>query len=711
MKDETQGMMFQNLDLLMEPRSVVVVGASDRPASLGQRALTNLIKHSKFQGELFLVNATKDEVMGRRSYRRVEDLPCAPDLAVVAVPANVANDVLEACGKKGIRFAVVLTSGFGEAGEEGKRLEARMRQIPGETGIRIYGPNCPGLTNTNKGLGFTFSPSFEHDRMTGPIGLVTQGGGLGRTFLQACDRGVGIGLWCSSGNEADLTVSDYIHHMVSMPEIRVIVTLLEGINDPPRFAQAALKAAAHGKPIVALKVGKSEYGIKATQSHTAALSGTAEINSTAFRQLGIIEVDDIDELIDTAALLARGVPKKDARVAVYSFSGGTVALAADMLGLAGLALAEFDPATGAKLRELLPSYAAFDNPVDTTAEILVNPEISFGSLLAVARDPNVDVVLYPIPMEYGATTRAAAENMVKVQAQVDTPIMPVWLSDRLGEGFQVMVAGGLVPVRSLGKAIKALRCWNNFGKRQRGFDADWLPAICTEKHHAEQGVRKVYGESEGKALLAGAGVRVPSGRVARNAQQAVEIAAEIGGAVVAKIASADILHKSDIGGVMVGLRTEAEVRAAWDSIMASAQKACPQADIDGLLIEQMADLKQGVETFIGVHCDPLFGPILTFGLGGIYVELFKDVSRRLLPITPRDAGEMIRETRCHELLKGFRGSPATDITALEKMLVAVSDFVVQGNHRIQEMDLNPVIVSAAGVMALDAVLITAQTAP
>ena len=710
MKPQTQSKPFDTLDLLMEPRSVVVVGASDKPGSIGQRSLTNIIEHSKFEGELFLVNATKDEVMGRRCYRRVEDLPYAPDLAVVAVPAHVANEVLESCGKKGIRFAVVLTSGFGEAGEEGKRLEARMRQIPGETGIRIYGPNCPGLTNTNKGLGFTFSPSFEHDRMTGPIGLATQGGGLGRTFLQACERGVGIGLWCSAGNEVDLTVSDYINHMVSMPEIKVIVTLLEGINDPPRFARAALNAAAHGKPIVALKVGKSDYGIKATQSHTAALSGSTEINSTAFRQLGIIEVDDIDELIDTAALLARGVPKRDARVAVYGFSGGTVALAADMLGLAGLTLAQLDPATDKRLRELLPPYAAFDNPVDTTAEILVRPEISFGSLLAVAQDPNVDVVLFPIPMEYGATTRAAAENMVKVQAQIDKPIVPVWISDRVGEGYQVMIEGGLVPVRSVGKAIKALQRWNDFGQRQRELDTNWLPAVSTEKDGAGQGARKVYSETEGKALLASAGVPVPRGRVARNAQEAVDIAAELGGAVVAKIASADILHKSDIGGVMVGLRTEAEVRAAWDSIMASAQKACPEARIDGLLIEQMANLKNGVETLIGVHRDPLFGPILTFGLGGIYVELFKDVSRRLLPITPRDAAEMIRETRCHKLLKGYRGSPATDIAALERLLLAVSDFVTKGGHRVLEMDLNPVVVSPTGAMALDAVLVTAQDA-
>ena len=643
-----------------------------------------------------------------RAYRNVEELPYAPDVAVVAVPASVTNDVLEACGKKGIKFAIVLTSGFSETGEEGKRLESRMREISGETGIRIYGPNCPGLTNINKGLGFTFSPAFQYDRMMGPIGLVTQGGGLGRTFLQASERGVGIGLWCSSGNEVDLTVSDYINHMVSMPEIKVIVTLLEGINDPARFVCAALNAAAKGKPIVALKVGKSEYGVKATQSHTAALSGTAEINSAVFKQLGIIEVDDLDELVDTAALLTRGTPTQNVRTALYSFSGGTVTLAADMLGSADLKLSEFEDSTRSKLRELLPSYAAFDNPVDTTAELLVNPDISYGSLLTVASDPNVDVVLYPIPMEYGATTRAAAENMVKVQSEVRTPIVPVWLSDKLGEGFNVLVQGGMTPIRSLGKAIKVLQRWDSYGHWNRNFDADWKPLIASQNAVNETFVQKTCSEPDGKALLRRFGIRVPDGQVARTEQEAIEVAHSLSGKMVAKIVSPDILHKSDIGGVLVGLRTDEEISTAWDLILSNSKKAVPEARIDGVLIEEMFTVKGGVEVIVGVHRDSLFGPVITFGLGGVYVELFKDVTRRLLPLTSRDAKDMIRETKCYELLKGFRGSPTVDIEALENLLMAVSNFVIQGGLRVEEMDLNPVIVSPDGVMALDVVLITSE---
>ncbi|AZW29801.1 ATP-grasp domain protein [Bordetella bronchiseptica GA96-01] len=698
--------MFQSLAPLFAPESLVLIGASDRPASIGQRTLVNIVEHSRFDGELFLVNATKDEVMGRRAYRSVLDLPYAPQTAIVVVPAKAAVEVLAECGRKGVRFAIVLSSGFGETGEAGRQLEERMRAIVRETGLRIYGPNCPGMTNNNRGLGFTFSPAYQYDRMAGPIGLVTQGGGLGRTFLQACGRGVGIGLWCSSGNEADLTASDYINHMVAMPEIKVIVALLEGINDPPRFAQAALNAARQGKPIVALKVGKSAYGVQATQSHTAALSGSAEVNSAAFRQLGIVEVDDIDELIDTAALLARGAPTRPIRAAVYSFSGGTVALAADMLGSAGLELSRFEPATRQALADMLPSYAAIDNPVDTTAEILVQSDISYGSLLCVARDPNVDVVLYPIPMEYGDTTLAACRNMVRAQAEVDVPIVPVWMSDKLGAGFQCLVDAGLTPVRTLGKSVKALAHWNRHGQWVRRFERDWEPAVVRSAGAPAHAEPRTYAELEAKQMLAAAGVAVPFGQVCRSADEAVQAAAQCQGPVVAKIVSAQILHKSDIGGVAVGLQTPQQVREAWETISANARAACPDARIDGILVEQMIG-GPGVETLVGVHEDPLFGHVMTFGLGGVYVEVFKDVSRRLLPLTPQDARDMIRETRCHRLLQGCRGQAAADIEALERLLLAVSDFVVDGPWHIKELDLNPVLAGPAGATALDAVLIGA----
>lgn len=701
-----QNKIFQDLTALFDPKSVVVIGASDRAGSIGQRTVVNLVEHSDYSGEVFLVNATKDEILGRPAYRSVGALPCAPDLAVVVVPAAVAVGVIRECGEKGIRFAVVLTSGFSEVGEEGEKLEKEIQEVVRQTGIRVYGPNCPGLVNNNRGIGFTFSPAYRFDRMAGPVGLVTQGGGLGRTFLQSSGRGMGIGLWCSSGNEVDLTVSDYINHMVAMPEVKVIVTLLEGINDPARFVQAALNAARAGKPIVALKVGKSDYGIKAAQSHTAALSGSAEVNSAAFKQLGIIEVDDIDEMIDTAALLSRAVPPAQLNVAIYSFSGGTVALAADMLGEVGLKLAQFSSETLDALRGMLPSYAAINNPVDTTAEVLVNVDISYESLLQVTRDPSVDVILYPIPMEYADTTLGACTNMARVQAETDKPIIPVWMSDKTGSGYDKLVQEGLIPIRSLSRSIKAICRWSKYGLWRSRFDGSWEPYVATgSKQGSSTGDRQTYSEQEAKSMLAHAGVRVPVGGVASTLQEAQAMRSSSKGPVVAKIVSRDILHKSDIGGVRVGLSTEVEVADAWHSILQSVERAHPTARIDGILIEEMID-PNGVETLVGVHQDPLFGPVITFGLGGIFVEVFRDVSRRLLPLTEMEARKMIEETRCSVLLKGVRGRPAADIEALVKLLMAVSDFVIESPFVVQELDLNPVLVGENGAVAVDAVLIT-----
>jgi len=289
-----------DLHHLFNPRSIAIVGASDRPESIGARTVANLVDHSRFDGEIWFVSASKTELRGRRCYPSVRELPATPDVVMVVVPAAAAMEVLEQSAARGVKFAVVLTSGFGEAGEEGQRLEERMREIVRESGMRIYGPNCPGVCNVNARLGMSFSPSFPHDLKPGPIGIATQGGGLGRNIMQAMDRGIGVAMWSSSGNEADLQVADFIDYMAEAPDIRVIVSLIEGIKDGARLVAALQKAARNGKPVVMLKVGRSEYGQRAAASHTASITGAAEVNSAALRQLGVIEVDDIDELVDVS---------------------------------------------------------------------------------------------------------------------------------------------------------------------------------------------------------------------------------------------------------------------------------------------------------------------------------------------------------------------------------------------------------------------------
>lgn len=703
----------QRADLarLIDPACIALVGASDRPHSIGGRTLTNLIDHSTIRGELYLVNPTKTELRGRRCWPSVAALPQTPDVAIIAVPAAGVLAVAEECAARGVPFLVILTSGFGEAGAEGERAQQRLKEIADAAGMRIYGPNCPGLCNINARLGMTFSPSFPHDLVPGPIGLATQGGGLGRNVMQAMERGVGIGLWASTGNEVDLQVADFIHYMATAPDIKVIVTLLEGIKDGPRLLAALQCAADNGKPVIALKVGKSEYGQRAAQSHTASLTGSAEVNSAVFRQYGVIEVDDIDELVDTAWLFARAMPPAQEAIGIYCSSGGTAALTADAVGTAGLKLAEFAPHTRELLRSRLPDYAAIDNPVDTTAAILADADLIEQTLGAVTTDPNLGCVLAPIALEYGATTVSLAHTIRAAQQQSSTPIIPIWMSDRLGEGYKLLVEGGFAPPRSVGKALKAVQRWTEWGRWQRagGLGEPRRPLPAPFAVPATGTVRNLS-ELEAKQLLAQSGIALLPAAVAATREEARRIADGMGYPVVAKIASRDVVHKSDIGGVKVGIGDGAQVELAWDDIMASVRHHKPQAAIDGLLIEKMAS-RGGFELMVGVTRDPVFGHVMTFGLGGIYVELLRDVTRRLLPLRPADASAMVREMRCYPLLQGARGKPPADLAALERLLLAVSDFVTAHSARLEEMDLNPVWVGSEGegALPLDAVIVMLES--
>jgi len=694
------------LHRLFNPRSIAIVGASDKPASIGARTVENLLVHSRFDGEVFLVSTSRAEIMGRRCWKSVRELPATPDVAVVVVPAAAAIDVLEQCAARGVGFAVVLTSGFGETGDDGAQVEARMREIAAASGMRIYGPNCPGLCNVNARLGMTFSPSFPHDLRPGPIGIATQGGGLGRNIMQAMERGIGVAMWSSSGNEVDLQVADFVDYMADADDIRVIVTLIEGIKDGARFIRSMQKAAARGKPVVALKVGRSEYGARAAASHTASITGSAEVNSAALAQLGVIEVDDIDELIDTAWLLARQLPGESDRIAIYCGSGGAAALTADIVGQHGVKLAAFAPETTAALAAKLPSYASLANPVDTTTAPLSQPGLFDATLLDVCRDPNVALVVVPVAIDYGNVTADTARAIVRVQRDSPVPVVPIWMSDRLGEGFRILAEGGIVPAKTVGKAVKAIRRWLDHGRwRARARRLDWTPwPTLGRPLPAAEPLR--LSEGEAKAWLASAGVPVPRSVLAVDRDAALAAAREIGFPVVAKVASREIVHKSDIGGVEVGLADEAALAAAWDRIHAAVRRHAPAAAVEGLLVEAMAP-RGGVEVLVGVSRDPVFGHVMTFGLGGVFVEVFKDVSRRLLPLTPADAEAMVREITSFVLLDGARGRPKADLAALLKLMLAVSDFVGVHADAIDEIDLNPVWVGAAGqgVLALDAVIV------
>ena len=484
----------------------------------------------------------------------------------------------------------------------------------------------------------------------------------------------------------------------------MIGCLVEGFKDGARFAAACAEAARKGKPVVGLKVGRSEYGAKAAASHTASITGSAEVNSTVFQQLGVVEVDDLDELVDVAMLFCRKIPTGHEQIGVFASSGGAASLCADNVGMAGLTLAEFTPETAKRLADALPAYANMSNPIDTTSISISHPDAYREALAACAADANVGLVLAPLPMDYGEYSVVNAGSLKAVQDGASVPIVPIWMSERQGGGYRTLAEAGLVPFRSLRNMRKALRRWIDYGAWAQARDADWRPAIVETGSLGEAEATRTLSEIEGKQALAAAGVPATAPEIAETAEQAARIAAGMGGRLAFKIVSPEIIHKSDIGGVMLDVTPETAAEA-HAQIMENARAARPDATLAGVLIEPMAEAG-GIEAFVGISRDPVFGQVMTFGLGGIYVEMFADVTRAMLPVTREMAKGMIGALKSSRLLTGYRGQPARDTAALADLIVKVSDYAVATPELI-EMDINPVWVGTEGqgVLALDAVIV------
>ncbi|MDI9915367.1 acetate--CoA ligase family protein [Rhodococcus sp. IEGM 1379] len=706
----TSSIVFPDLSYLVRPRSIAVVGASDKPGSIGYWVLHNLVEASDFSGDIYPVNPKRELIGGITCYPGVEQLPVAADVALIVIPAAGVLDALEQCASRGILFAIVFTSGFGESGEEGLKQQQRMREIAEQSGMRIYGPNCPGFVNLADNIGMTLSPAFAADQTSGPLGIATQGGGLGRNLIQASSRGARSAMWASLGNSADLSVADFIHHLSTEDEVKVIIALLEGVDDGPRLIAALNAAAAVRKPVVAMKIGQSEYGEKAVQSHTSSMAVSGEINSVVFEQYGVIEAHDMDELIDVAWLLTRAAPPVNPKIAVFGSSGGALALAADMVGTAGLELSEFTDETLATLERVLPGFASIVNPVDTTASVISDIDLFQQSLLAVANDPNVDVILAPMPLDYGDHSLKSSEMIVEAQKLTSIPIIPVWMSDSRGEGYQVLAEAGFGVTSSLSKTLLALRRWADYGQWRAMEDEFPAPsALALSAPAASAVLPDVSTERKAKNWLAEQGITVPQSAIVTTEAEARSVSGQFDGPLVMKIESADIAHKSDVGGVIVGVHGSDAVAAAREQILAAVATNCPDAHIGGVLIEEMVP-DDGVEMIVGVHRDPVYGHMLTVGLGGIYVEIFQDVQRGLLPLDEHRVREMLAKLKSLPLLTGVRGRPACDIDGLVKLLLGVSDLITAYGDHIDEIELNPVRVRPIGsaghtVAILDALIV------
>jgi acetate---CoA ligase (ADP-forming) len=701
---------FADISRLVRPHRVAVVGASDRPGSLGYSTYNNVRNNSVIAGGAVPVNPRYETVLGDRCYPRVSDVPGAPvDVAIILLTAERVIDAVKDCATAEVRHLVVLSSGFSETGAAGRAQQEEMVRLARASGMRVYGPNSPGLANVADRVLLSMSPVAGSDVTSGPVGLVTQGGGIGRALMQWMDRGLGIGLWCSPGNEADLDIGDFVNHMVDDDRIRVIGAVVEGFSEGRKFLEVARRARKAGKPIVILKIGRSEYGQKTAASHTASIAGNDAVASAVFAQYGVVRVDDVDELGETLQLFSRalGVADRDVtRTCVYSFSGGTASLAADLVGSAGLKLATFEPQTLAALTARAPAFGFVDNPVDLTTKVFTDGDLNRAVFELICNDPNVGSVLFAMPADYAEDTVAVSRDAVEIATSTGTLLIPVWMSPRRGGGYQVLHAAGLTPIDGVHRAVKALRRFAEWRGSAVAADETGVTEQGTgEAHPSAASTQRALTYDQSKKLLSAAGVRTPLESFVTSADEAAEAADWIAGPVVMKLSAPGLIHKTEVGGVRLGIRGGARASAAFEEMTSPGRLARFCVVADGVFVQEM--LAEGLDLLVSAHGDEVFGPVLTIGAGGVAAEIDRDVAHLAIPFDDGELVRALRGLRLWPLLAGFRGGPPCDLLVLARAARAIAEAYVSEASTIAEIEVNPlrVLVDQDGTscVALDIV--------
>jgi acyl-CoA synthetase (NDP forming) len=709
-----------DLTRLVNPRTVAIIGASATPNSPGHSAVQNVLRHSRIEGSVYLVNPSRREIEGHPCLATVDELPANEvDTALVVVPAAAVVETIEACARRGVSNAVIPVGGLSETGEAGRAEEAKLQAIARRSGIRLYGPNCPGLTNVQDSVYLSVSPGASHDTTPGHIGLITQGGALGRNIMQYGDRGVGIGCWFSAGNEVDLELSDFVEHFISDDRITAIACIIEGFRDGARFLRVAQEAGEAGKPVVALVLGRSATGAQAAQSHTAHMATTDRVVSSLLRQHGVTVVDDIDELVDQAALLGRGVRPAHLAPVVISFSGGAAVAAADALEMAGIPPAVLRPATRDRIAEVMPSFGTVANPLDLTMDAMRRFEIVSGSVAALADDPEVNALVVSVPGDYAQITARFVQETLAFEGP-GRHVIPIWSSPRRGEGCTDLEARGLLPFATASGMARALaraheyRLWTDRRARTETTRSPVPPAgNRTGAHQTGAGRTGAPDgplvEFEAKRLLAEYGMTIPEGALCPDRDSAVATAAELGYPVAMKVQSRSLQHKTEAGGVVLGVRSADEVATAWEQLIDASRKAGLGADaLDGVLVERMAS--PGTDLIVSVRHDPVFGRLSAVGLGGIFTEVLGDIVFLAGRPGAQELEALLRPLVGWPVLAGARGSRPVDLAGLAEVLAMLDTLVAA--EELDEIEINPLrsISSDGTLVALDTLAIPRQSA-
>jgi acetate---CoA ligase (ADP-forming) len=695
---------MSELKPFFDPGSVAVIGASSNTTKLGYAVLKNLVDGGYSEkGEIYPINPGSDTILGYKAYPSVLEVPGPIDLAVIVIPYPHVPEVLRICGQKGIPAAIIISAGFREAGEEGLERELELIEIAKEYKIRLVGPNCLGIIDTFTPLNASFAAGTPP---SGPMAFMSQSGALGTAVLDIALSGrLGLSKFASLGNKADVNEIDLLRAWADDENTRAILIYNEGIPNGAEFIDVARKVA-QLKPVVAIKSGVTQAGSRAVSSHTGSLAGSEQAYQAAFQQAGVIRADSMQDLFDMALALAYQPPLAGDRIAIVTNAGGPGILATDALERADLSLARFELETQHALEQYLPDAASAANPVDVLGDARAD-RYRFA-MECVAADPNVDGIMIVLTPQAMTEIEDTAAAVVKLSKSIEKPILACFMGEAsLVQAINKLVENGVpnypFPERAA-LAFHAMSAYREIKSREApefvSFEADRdTVRALFDRILGED--RVSIGDFESREVLKAYQLRMPESEIAENPDQAVDIATRLGFPVVLKIASPDILHKTDVGGVKVGLRNAEEVRDAFELMVYRAERYLPDANIWGCLVQQMVP-QGGLEVLVGMNRDPQFGPLVTFGLGGIYVETLKDVTFRIAPFSKHEAEQMLQEIRAHALLDGVRGLPAYDKEAIVEVLLRIGQ-LVQDFPEIAELDINPLMVypKNRGAIAID----------
>ena len=694
--------MSHSLDPLLRPQSVAVIGASDNPARIGGRPIFSMLEGG-FKGRLYPVNPNRETIQGLKSYPSISSVPEAVDSVVISVPEKIALDVVRECAAAGVKSVVMFTSGFAEIGDAGVHAQLELKKIASNSGMRIVGPNCLGVFNLNQGWFGTFANTLASKKIpTGPIGIVTQSGAYGgHLFTITQNRGVGTNYWVTTGNEVDVDVAEVIEFYAKEPDVKVIVSYAEGIKDGERLCRALDAARKAKKPVIFMKVGSTEAGARAAASHTASLAGEDAIYDGVFKQFGVYRAETTEEMADIAYVCQFGRYPSGPKIGLQTISGGIGVQLADAATKYGFDVNTLPKATQDKILNLIP-FAGVNNPIDFTGQVLNERKLLEESMRHVINEADYDShILYLASLPISQFTKdISLEIFTSLRKQYPNELMILSL---IGppEARASYEALGYPCFEDHSLAVRAMAALRYFGEVFKKEDTA-TPTAMEEKPVLTKGQRIT--EFDAKKIFSTAGMPITLETLAQTSDEAIGFWKKIKKPVVLKISSLDLQHKTDIGGVILDLDDERDIQESFDKLSELGKANSIKNDIEGIIVSEMVD--NGVETVLGVVNDPVFGPTVMFGLGGVFVEVLKDVSFRVAPFDVKEAHMMIDEIRGRAILEGVRGAPPSDIEALAESLSLLSLFAITNAKNLDSVDLNPMIVLPKGAKIVDALIIT-----